>query len=69
MVQAYDVETGQALIADVTATNHGEADHYYLINDNLKVTPPHPFFTAEGHNSAYSSTLSQFQKDGSKFLP
>jgi len=32
----------------VTATNNGEADHYYLINGNLKVTPPHPFFTTEG---------------------
>ena len=48
MVQAYNVHTGQTVIADVTATNSGEADYYYLINGNLKVTPPHPFFTAEG---------------------
>jgi hypothetical protein len=48
MIQAYDFDTGRTLIADVTATNNGEADHYYLINGNLKVTPPHPFFTAEG---------------------
>ena len=48
MVLAYDVDTGQTVVAEVTATNSGEADHYYLINGNLKVTPPHPFFTAEG---------------------
>ena len=48
MVLAYDVETGKTLIAEVTATKSGEADYYYLINGNLKVTPPHPFFTAEG---------------------
>ena len=36
------------VIAEVTATNSGEADYYYLINGNLKVTPPHPFFIAEG---------------------
>lgn len=48
MVLAYDVETEQTVTADVTATKSGEADYYYLINGNLKVTPPHPFFTAEG---------------------
>jgi hypothetical protein len=48
MVQAFDVETGQTLTAEVTATDSGEADYYYLINGNLKVTPPHPFFTDEG---------------------
>lgn len=47
-VQAYDTETGQIIIADVIATGNGEADYYYLINSNLKVTPPHPFFTADG---------------------
>ncbi|MBM4432790.1 MAG: hypothetical protein FJ025_02165, partial [Chloroflexi bacterium] len=47
-VQAYDVETGQIIIADVIATGNGEASYYYLINGNLKVTPPHPFFTADG---------------------
>lgn len=48
MVLAYDVETGQTVSAEVTATKSGEADYYYLLNGNLKVTPPHPFFTAEG---------------------
>jgi len=47
-VQAYDVETGQTAIADVIATGNGEGDYYYLINGDLKVTPPHPFFTADG---------------------
>jgi len=47
-VQAHDAETGQTIVADVIATGNGEADYYYLINGDLKVTPPHPFFTAEG---------------------
>ncbi|MFC1992915.1 polymorphic toxin-type HINT domain-containing protein [Chloroflexota bacterium] len=48
MVKAYDIETGQTVISDVMGTNEGEADYYYLINGDLEVTPPHPFFTAEG---------------------
>ena len=46
MVQAFDVETGQTLIGEVIATNSGQAEYYYLINGDLKVTPPHAFFTA-----------------------
>lgn len=48
MVKTYDTETGEILITDVVGTSSGEADYYYLINGDLKVTPPHPFFTAEG---------------------
>jgi len=46
-VLAYDSEAGQNVTADVIATASGEADYFYLINGDLKVTPPHPFFTAE----------------------
>lgn len=47
MVRSYDVETGETVTKRVAATNSGYADHYYLINEGLKVTPPHPFFTVE----------------------
>ncbi|MBU2608257.1 MAG: hypothetical protein KKF26_02965 [Chloroflexi bacterium] len=46
-VLAYDSETGQNVAADVIATASGEADYFYVINGDLRVTPPHPFFTAE----------------------
>ena len=47
-VLAYDSEAVQNVTADVIATASGKADYFYLINGNLRVTPPHPFFTAEG---------------------
>ena len=47
MVQVYNVESGMVVSKAVVATNSGEADYYYLINGNLKVTPPHPFYTNE----------------------
>ena len=48
MVWAYDTVTGENVVAEVTGTNSGEADYYYLINGDLKVTPPHPFYTVDG---------------------
>jgi len=46
-VKAYDSEAGEVVVRTVVATNNGQADYYYLINGNLKVTPPHPFFTID----------------------
>jgi len=47
MVKSYDVASGQVIVKEVVTTNNGQSDHYYVINGNLKVTPPHPFFTLD----------------------
>jgi len=46
-VKAYDVESGKVVVRAVAATSSGQSDHYYIINGDLKVTPPHPFFTVD----------------------
>jgi len=46
-VKAYDSEAREMVVKPVVATNSGQANYYYLINGNLKVTPPHPFFTVD----------------------
>ncbi len=47
-VKAFDVANGEKVIANVTDTYNGEIDAYYLINGELRVSPPHPFFTTKG---------------------
>ena len=48
MVISRDVETGKNVIKKVTGTKNGTADSYYLINGDLKVAPPHPFYMDDG---------------------
>jgi len=47
MVKAYNTDSGEIVVREVTAINSGQADYYYTINGNLKVTPPHPFYLVE----------------------
>jgi hypothetical protein len=47
-VKAYDTTTGKIVSARVIATDHGEADIHFEINDEINVVPPHPFLTAQG---------------------
>ncbi len=46
-VKAYDLKSGEKLDAEVEATKNGIGNYHYVINDGIKVTPPHPFFTAD----------------------
>jgi hypothetical protein len=47
IVKSYDVDSGQVVGRTVVTTNNGQSDYYYIINGNLKVTPPHPFYTLD----------------------
>lgn len=47
-VQAYDTETGNVVVREVTDTYRADQDHYYLINGELKITGTHPLFTVQG---------------------
>lgn len=48
MVLAQDVDSGERVIREVTGTYRADQDHYYLVNNALKVTDEHPFFTDKG---------------------
>ncbi|MFC1945814.1 Hint domain-containing protein [Chloroflexota bacterium] len=47
VVKTWDSDTGKVITGCVTSVNSGKADHYYLVNGELKVTPPHPFLTID----------------------
>jgi hypothetical protein len=47
-VQTFDVGIGKMIPKPVTNLYYAHQNHYYLINDVLKTTAQHPFFTAEG---------------------
>jgi len=47
MVMAYDEKKQKKVAAEVLATKNGVGDHHYVINDEIRVTPPHPFYTAD----------------------
>ena len=47
MVMAYDEKKQKKVAAEVLATKNGIGDHHYVINDEIRVTPPHPFYTAD----------------------
>ena len=44
-VKAYDIETGKVISREVMGVYNGIAKEYYIINGNLIVAPPHPFYT------------------------
>ena len=46
-VKAFDEKIGKIVSTTVLATRNGTADYHYVINDEIKVTPPHPFYTAD----------------------
>ena len=46
-VKAYDESKGMVVDAVVIGTKQGETGRYYLINNSIKVAPPHPFYTAD----------------------
>jgi len=48
MVLAQDVGSNEKVIREVTATYRADQDHYYFINNSLKVTAEHPLFTDKG---------------------
>jgi len=48
MVLAQDIDSDEKVVREVTATYRADQDHYYLINNSLKVTAEHPLFTDKG---------------------
>lgn len=47
-ILVYDEETGQLAQSHITAVLRGREDHYFLINNDLRVTAMHRFFTETG---------------------
>jgi hypothetical protein len=47
IVKSYDVDSGRVVDKAVVSTKNGQSDHYYIINGDLRVTPPHPFYTVD----------------------
>lgn len=47
LVKAYDLETGEVVPATVVGTKTGRGDYHYVINGGIRVTPPHPFYSAD----------------------
>lgn len=45
IVQTYDIKTRKKAIKKVTGIYRSDQDHYYLINQELKITATHPVFT------------------------
>lgn len=46
-VKAYDTKAGKKVDAKVIDTHSGVGDHHYIVNGNIRVTPPHPFYTQD----------------------
>lgn len=44
-VKAYDIKNKKITNRAVVDTYNGTTEEYYIINGNLKVSPPHPFYT------------------------
>jgi tetratricopeptide (TPR) repeat protein len=48
LVLTQDIHTGVPVIRDVTALYRADQNHYYLLNNSLKVTATHPFYNNKG---------------------
>lgn len=46
-VKSYHLKTGKIMNTKVVRLRRGFAGYHYVINDGLKVTPPHPFCTPD----------------------
>ncbi len=44
-VMAYNIKTGKKVVGTVSGLKNGTGDHFFFVNDHIKVTPPHPFYT------------------------